>query len=278
MTGHADPQTLFRREMGQGSAPVVLLHCGLGHSGMWKGVAAALDSRARMSAPDLPGHGRSPGFPAGIDVVAAAAQAVDGLIRPGTHLVGHSFGAVVALSLALARPGDVASLTLIEPVFFAAAPDHPETAPHRAAEEAIFAVYETGDHRAAAEAFNALWGGGVPWDRFPPDVQEAMTRQMPFVRNTEPALWRDTLGLAAAGRLETLEMPVHLLRGSATVRVIAAVQEALAARLPHVRETVIDGAAHMLVMSHAGAVAAAIAETLDWAATARHPEPSPAAP
>jgi lipase len=50
-----------------------------------------------------------------------------GLLPEGpVHLIGHSFGATVALRLAIEAPERVASLTLIEPVLFAAAPDGPE--------------------------------------------------------------------------------------------------------------------------------------------------------
>lgn len=75
--------------------------------------------------PDRPGHGRSldPGRP-------DDAQADGALIAPllgdeGAHLVGHSFGACVALAAAVARPGAVRSLTIIEPAMAALAMDKP---------------------------------------------------------------------------------------------------------------------------------------------------------
>jgi len=84
-------------------APTVLLLHGLGATGdVWDGVAAALDPLACV-APDLPGHGGSPRLPA--YSFAAIADAVADLVDPpGTVVVGHSLGGVVALHLA-GRPG-----------------------------------------------------------------------------------------------------------------------------------------------------------------------------
>ena len=60
-----------------------------------------------------------PGFPPNppVDRVdfEADAQLVAQLLEPGDHLVGHSYGGVVALLAAASRPEAIASLTLIEP-------------------------------------------------------------------------------------------------------------------------------------------------------------------
>lgn len=224
---------------------------------MWKGVAANL-ADALITAPDLPGHGRSAGFEEGRDVHDQATDAIRPLVRDGMHLVGHSFGATVALRLALESPARVTSVTLIEPVFFAAAKDSPKRAAHRIEEEAVFEAFESGDHLGAAKAFNRLWGGGSPWDSLPAPVQAGMTKGMSFVAGTEPSLWRDCHGLLEQGRLEALEAPVRLVRGARTVPIIADVHAGLMDRLPNASEAVIPGAGHMLVMTHAKEVAEAI--------------------
>ena len=251
----AERPALAVRHMGEGASPVLALHCGLGVSAMWKGVAAHLGPDVRITAPDLPGHGRSAPFPEGKDVHDAAFAAISPLLDQPMHLVGHSFGATIALRMALAAPDRVLSLTLIEPVFFAAAPDSPIKQAHRRAEEHFFEVAETGDLLAGAEVFNSLWGGGVPWHSFKPEVQKDMAGRMPFVIATEPSLWQDRAGMLAPGGLERLAMPVRLIRGSRSVPIITEVHKGLLARLPNANEQVIDGAAHMLVMTHAEAVA-----------------------
>ena len=59
------------------------------------------------------------GFPPGPDVdrVDFEDEAVwfQQFLEPGTHVVGHSYGGVIALLLAGAQPAEVASLTVIEP-------------------------------------------------------------------------------------------------------------------------------------------------------------------
>ena len=114
----------------------------------------------------------------------------------------------------------------------------------------------------AAEVFHDIWGGGIPWDRFPKAVQMDMARGMGFVAATEPSLWADLHGLLAQGRLESLRCPVTLIRGAQTVPMIALVHAGLMERLPNAQEVVIDGAGHMLSVTHPEQVAQAILGTV----------------
>src|SRR5687768_17941504 len=60
-----------------------------------------------------------PGFPPNppVDRVdfELDAELVAGLLRPGDHLVGHSYGGVISLLAAAERPELLASLTVVEP-------------------------------------------------------------------------------------------------------------------------------------------------------------------
>ncbi|MGP6087240.1 alpha/beta fold hydrolase [Antarctobacter jejuensis] len=253
---------LHWRSWGDGPAQVLALHCGLGQGGMWRSVALDLAGQCALRAPDLPGHGKSPPFPEDEDVHDAACAVLRPQIAKGTHLAGHSFGATLALRLALEAPDKVASLTLIEPVFFAAAPDSPVKRDHKAAEDVFYKECDRDNLLLAARLFNRLWGGGVSWDSFPERVQEGMGRQMPFVRATEPALWHDRAGMLATGGLERLTMPVTLIRGSDTVPIIEDVHRGLMARLPQAREKVVQDAGHMVLHSHPSIIAGAISDTI----------------
>ena len=68
----------------------------------------------QLVVPDRPGHGRSP-YPNRPDDAEADGAWVAQLLGDGAHLVGHSFGACVALAAAAMRPAAVRSLTMIEP-------------------------------------------------------------------------------------------------------------------------------------------------------------------
>lgn len=98
-----------------GSGPrAVLVHGSvLGGRESWR-AQRPLTERWTLLAPDRPGHGRSPH--AGQDFEPEAALIVDQLLEEPAHLVGHSYGAIVAAYAAAARPEAISSLTLIEPV------------------------------------------------------------------------------------------------------------------------------------------------------------------
>ena len=112
MTG----RRLAWREAGVGVTPVVFLH-GLGGSRLaWEPQLAALASRGRAVAWDMPGYGRS-AAPAEPLTFAALADAVielaDELGAERIHLVGLSFGGMIAQYVAATHPERLASLTLL---------------------------------------------------------------------------------------------------------------------------------------------------------------------
>lgn len=84
-----------------------------------------LSDRFQLVVVDRPGHGQSPpyqgpGFEAGI------ADIVDLLGDEGGHLIGSSYGGVMAMLAAGRRPGLVRSLTVIEPPAFRIVRGNPE--------------------------------------------------------------------------------------------------------------------------------------------------------
>ena len=98
--------------------PLLLLHGLAGASGNWVELLPDLVRRHRVIAVDLPGHAGSAKAPRGtsIDDFAAVAAAVLEAEVDGPALVaGHSFGGLVALRLARARPDLVCGLLLVSP-------------------------------------------------------------------------------------------------------------------------------------------------------------------
>lgn len=101
--------------------PVVLLHGGGATSTAWAAVAPAL-ARAghRVLAPDQVGDaGRSvhdgPRLRSHADLTTWLGDVLDGLGTGPAVVVGHSYGAWLAVRYALARPGRVARLVLLDP-------------------------------------------------------------------------------------------------------------------------------------------------------------------
>ena len=252
----------FWTTYGQGPRAGLMIHCSLADSGIWGGMAQSLSGALTMTAFDMPGHGRSGDWDARGEMSAVCAGiAADFAQGTGpVDVIGHSFGAVIALRLAVERPHLVRSLVMIEPVFFAAGlRSHPDAcAAHLSEQRAFEAALDAGDLAAAARNFIGQWGGGRPWDSFSADRQVRIAQQMPLIAAAGPALYDDVGGLLEPGVLEGVDIPTLLLEGSNAPEIIPAINAALAARLPRVRRGVIGGAGHMSVATHADQVSAEV--------------------
>ena len=248
------------RQFGQGGEAALLLHCTLAHGGAWAGVARLLAGRLSMVAPDLLAHGAGPDADRSRDFHDQATEAAAAHLPPEpAHLIGHSFGATLALRLALEAPERVLSLIVIEPVLFCAA-----TGPGRAAHDAHFAALPaamaSGDRAAAARVFLDIWGA-EGFDDLPAPQQDYITDRIWIPQATEPALIDDRANMLS--RLPDLPVPTLLLEGAQSPPVIAEINTRLATDLPNARRTLLDGASHMAPITHPGPVADAINTFLD---------------
>ncbi len=102
----------------ESATPVLLLHGFGGDANAWLFNAADLAKDRPVYALDLPGHGAS-SKDVGEGTPETLARAVvgflDALHVAKAHIVAHSLGGAIALSVAASTPGRVASLTLIGP-------------------------------------------------------------------------------------------------------------------------------------------------------------------
>ena len=112
----------FFREAGTGPS-VVCLHSNASTSGQWRGLMDRLAPKFRVLAPDSYGAGKSPDWPSDrrIRLLDEVALIEPVLARAGSPLalVGHSYGAAVALIAALTDPARVRAMVLYEPTLFA---------------------------------------------------------------------------------------------------------------------------------------------------------------
>jgi len=250
---------IYTQSWGTGAQEALMLHCSLASSDAWRGMAAYLGDILAMTGFDFQSHGKSGDWDREGDYHAVCtADAHDLLTRP-MHLIGHSFGATVALRLALEHPEMVRSLTLIEPVFFAVADGSKAYAEHMAAFQPFAEAMQRGDHEAAARLFTDEWGTGADWDTLPAAMRGYMTARIGLIPTTVPSLYEDNAGMAAPARLEAMACPVLLVEGARSPSIVAAINDALAARLPNVQRLRVKGASHMLPITHSAEVAEAIA-------------------
>jgi pimeloyl-ACP methyl ester carboxylesterase len=252
--------------------PVVLLHGSASSSRQWRALIHSLADRFRVLAPDLRGYGASTPWPGGrklrlSDEVAPVRALADRLGQP-FHLVGHSYGGVVALQTALELGGAVRSLVLIEPVVFHLLRLAGETSAWQEIEAVAnthLELVEQGQLERCAAAFVGYWVGPHAWAAMPDDRRAAIAATMPKIA----AEWAMAMrGDTPAGTYARLRMPMLLLRGARTTHAALRLSELFRAMFPHAQFHEIPGAGHMAPLTHAEAVNARIALHLE-----RHGEP-----
>ena len=248
---------------GDKDRPALALHCMMGSAGYWGPIARRLEGRVDLTGFDMPGHGRSGPWapqPDGPDFHTAVTRIAASFIDRPMDLIGHSLGATVALRIAVAAPDAVRSLTLIEPVLFAAAPDAEQAARDRAMADHL----ARGQPEDAARGFIDIWGA-QPFDSLPLPARQAMTGQIALVADTDDTLTRDRAGILRDGGLESIDAPVMIIAGERSPRVIHRIAEVLAARLADVGRAVVPDAGHMLPLTHPEQIAGLIALNLERA-------------
>lgn len=152
----------------EGVGPTIVFVPGSWATGStWRGVIAGLGGRFRTVTTSLPGYGstrdRRTIADASIDRQAEIVEAVIRRAGGPVHLVGHSFGALACLDIALCGLVPLMSLTLIEPVAFGLLRQQGELTLHErfiAMREDYFRAFENGDKEAARRVVDYLDGEG----------------------------------------------------------------------------------------------------------------------
>ncbi|MGO8953677.1 MAG: alpha/beta fold hydrolase [Rhodomicrobium sp.] len=240
-------------EAGQGQT-VLLLHGSTGNGTMWRSTMDALRPAFRSIAPDLIGYGRSQAWPPDVlfdlDAEARALQTLLPSCGAEYHLVGYSYGGAVALHIALADPGRVLSLTLIEPVFFAALRYTGESGAYgtlRNEYDRFAATMADGKREAAMEQFVDFWNGSGAWARLRPAVRDSMLGMADkAVLDWEASFAADP----GPDRLAALGPLTLLVRGDGCPEPMQRLVEALHALMPESERAVVQGANHLLPLTH----------------------------
>ena len=246
--------TVHQVTVGAG-APAAMIHCVLARHDTLLPLANAIGGQATLF--DMPGHGQSADWDGNQDYQGLVVASVAACCNGPTHLIGHSFGATAALRLAIERPDLVNRLTLIEPVYFAAAKGTPEHGAHAKDFRPFVGAMLQGDEERAAEVFNDLWGA-TPWEKIHARLRKYLVDRIHLVVAGAAAIEEDADGSTAADRPGNLDIPATLIRGEDTQPVIKAIHARLAERLPNATAHAIAGAAHMVPLSHVDQVAAII--------------------
>lgn len=257
----------FFREAGTGPG-VVCTHSNASTSGQWQVLMDLLAPRFRVFAPDSYGSGKSPEWPS--DRVISLRDEVT-LIEPiltragsPLALVGHSYGAAIALIAALANPDRVSAIALYEPTLFALLdaerpPPNEAEGIRTAVAEASIAL-DAGNQDAAAERFINYWMGSGTWEQTPERRKPPIVASVTNIRRWAYALFNEPTPLET---FRSLNVPVLYMVGKRSTPSARGVARLLATALPRVELVEFENLGHMGPITHPDPVNEVIARFLE---------------
>jgi len=242
----------------------VLLHSSGMSSRQWGRLAEVLGRTHEVIAPDLLGSGDNPPWPA--DQPFDLAQDVDEIekrvkaLGRRVHLVGHSYGGLLAITLARRDPSRVRSLCAYDPVAYGvlhAVNDAEGLADlERAGRNPVFLDFATGGDDAWFEVFVDYWNGPGAWRGMSASGREAFLR---VGRKVFLEVWSLVHDRTPATAYAPIEAPVLLLGGATSPPAARRVVSILGEAFPNARVLTVPGAGHMGPLTHAAQVNDAIA-------------------
>jgi pimeloyl-ACP methyl ester carboxylesterase len=227
-----------------------------------------LAPRFHVLAPDSYDSGKSPRWPSArvIHLRDEVALIEPVLTRAGSPLalVGHSYGAAVALIAALANPGRVRAMALYEPTLFALidaqtpAPNDAEGIREVVIEAGV--ALDAGNQDAAAERFIDYWMGTGAWKRTPEQRKPPIAASVTNVRRWGHALFTEPTFLRA---FRSLDVPVLYMVGKRSTPSAHGVARLLVNALPQVQSVEFENLGHMGPITNPDLVNEAIGQFLE---------------
>jgi pimeloyl-ACP methyl ester carboxylesterase len=167
------------------------------------------------------------------------------------HVVGHSYGALVALQMALDTPSRVHSVVLLEPATrgISSSAHVVETL------QPVIAAYRAGDVADAVDGFLRLVCGDdyrrTLEQVLPGAFEEAVAAADQFFQAEMPAVQQWSFG---PGEAERVTQPVLNAVGTDTVRRFVEGGELIQSWFPHAERLSVPGAGHLLMVQNPVAV------------------------
>ena len=238
---------------------VICLHASASSARQWQPLADRAGDQFDIVAPDLHGHGAGPawlGDPR--DIVEADVKRVARLtsVDRRAHLVGHSYGGAVALRMALEIPERVMSVTVYEPVLFAALRDHAprsrEALEVQAIARAVARDVRAGLSTHAARRFVDYWSGNGSFASMPAQRRDAVALRMGAVAAHFQSLWNDPMRLTDVG---ACAVPLTVLYGSQTRAPARRIVELLRLVRRDAQASMLTAMGHMGPLTHPATLA-----------------------
>jgi pimeloyl-ACP methyl ester carboxylesterase len=214
--------------------PVLFIHGSVVGAGRTWRHQLALGRSWSLAMPNRPGFGAS--RPLSRGDFEAEAPLFAALLGDGAHLVGHSYGAVIALYAAALRPGAVRSLTVSEPGCMRVAAGDPVVDAQIANGELL---YERADELAPLDFLRAFRGGVGSTRETPAELTTDLLAGAQMLMRERPPWEADPPLEALGGRFPTM-----VISGGHSA-VFEAVCDAVAGRLSAER-AVLSGRRHTI--------------------------------
>jgi pimeloyl-ACP methyl ester carboxylesterase len=246
-----------------GTGPTVVLVPGSCSTGAaWRPVIAAWDNRFRCVTTSLLGYGKTAERrTAGDPSISHEADALESVIRRAggpVHLVGHSFGGLVALAVALRNRVPLASLAILEAPAVEVLREDIDDQHYRAFRqmtESYFAAFDGGNVEAIAAMID-FYGGAGTFASWPQRVRVYAVETTPV----NILDWASAYGCPlSAASLAAVRIPSLVFRGGASHPAVQRANALLGERLNRAASVMIEGAAHFMIATHANEVADLIA-------------------
>jgi pimeloyl-ACP methyl ester carboxylesterase len=246
-----------------GSGPAVVLLPGSCSTGAaWRPVIAAWGNQFRSVTTSLLGYGGTGERRVADDPsIFYNAEAMESVIRRAggrVHLVGHSFGGLVALAVALRNRVSLASLAIIEAPAVDILRERREDQHYRAFRrmtDAYFADFAGGNVEAIAAMID-FYGGAGTFTSWPPRSR-AYAVETTRVNILD---WADAYGFRLSlASLGAITIPILIVRGGTSPEAVQRANALLCELSSNATLATIDGAAHFAIATHAVEVASRIA-------------------
>ncbi len=216
----------------------------------YRGLVQRLQPRFRIVTADLYGHGdRAPWQSDRLFTMADEAAPLEAFLPDDApaHVVGHSYGAAVALRIAAANRGLVRSMVLYEPTLWGTlARERPRdagTLEIEAVRDDTVRLIREGSFEAAAERFMDYWAGPGAWAATPaPRRASLLSTARLQAEHAWHAAFAESWTLAA---LQALEVPSLLLSGTRSTAAARSAFGLLRANLPAPEVIEFDGFGHL---------------------------------
>lgn len=225
----------------QGEGPVVLcIHCTGSKGTQWRGMANAIANTStpfRIVAPNLGGVGATSDVPQNNDRLKFDTElvlSVAGLFGGRVHLVGHSYGGLLAGRLAMDNPGLFQTLTLVEPAI-AGPRDSPDLNDPKV------------DVKERLVRFFGFAGPAGGWDMLDSNYRQFALDNSTVILGQIDAVYHTDTPIDSYARLT---MPTLVVKGGDSPESLRVNASSIAREIPNCVLSSIEGAGHMMPVTH----------------------------